>query len=257
MNSVKRVSGIFRALRESPAGLPLHQIADRVKIPRSTAHRFLQALVAEGLVCQNATTRHYRIGPEALQLGLAYLEQMEIREMAAPVLRQLTERTGRASFLTVLDGEEAVCVETVEATFNTIGFFVRVGRPMPFHAASAAQALLIDHSPVQIERLLKSKKLQRFTPKTRVTPQEVVAAVQEAAVRGYATCYEELETGVNAIAAPVYDSLGRIAASVAIVGLAATWTDEEPRLVAELLTAAGDLSTRLGYRPHREATRHG
>ena len=53
---------------------------------------------------QDAATKKYRLGPRVLDLGFSAINSMELREVAAPHLRQLCDATGYTVNMAILDG---------------------------------------------------------------------------------------------------------------------------------------------------------
>ena len=88
---IARAAQVLRALEGEPHGLSLARLAERVALPRSTVHRIVTALAAEGLLASVSSTGGVRIGPEFArqdpgQLGLRRGEPLGL---AQPVGRRV------------------------------------------------------------------------------------------------------------------------------------------------------------------------
>ena len=74
---------ILKALAELSPSTSLSRLAEHVQMPASKVHRYLQALIASGFAEQDPATNHYGLGREALRIGLAALNSMDVLKVAA------------------------------------------------------------------------------------------------------------------------------------------------------------------------------
>src|SRR3954465_6317785 len=74
--------------------LGVSEIARRLRIDKSSVHRFLTALKHKGFVVDNPRTRRYSLGFRALELGRALTLQMNLERQALPFLRELRDTLG-------------------------------------------------------------------------------------------------------------------------------------------------------------------
>ena len=92
--TIQSISIAMRFLQVLAAGgraLPLAEIARLTRTGRSTAHRYLQSLVKEGLAVQDPVSGHYDLGAAALSIGIAALRRVDAVEMAGIQMKQLAE----------------------------------------------------------------------------------------------------------------------------------------------------------------------
>ena len=80
-------------------------------LSRSTSHRYVATLARLGYLEQNPQTRKYRLGPRVLDLGFSAINSMELRQISAPHLQQLSDETGRTVNMAILDGADIVYIE--------------------------------------------------------------------------------------------------------------------------------------------------
>lgn len=76
-------------LVNASSAMPLGELARHVGVGRSTAHRYLQSLVKEGMVQQDAVSGYYDLGPKALSIGIGALRRVDAIEIAARRMQQL------------------------------------------------------------------------------------------------------------------------------------------------------------------------
>lgn len=109
--SLARGLSILSAFRSGRPILGVSDLSREVGLSRSTAHRYIATLAALGYLQQDQSTRKYRLGPRVLDLGFSAINSMELREVAAPHLRQLSDETGYTVNMAILDGLDIVYVE--------------------------------------------------------------------------------------------------------------------------------------------------
>lgn len=250
MQWVERVVAVLTTLAVSGSGLGITELSHEVDIPKSSLHRVLQSLGDKGFVVQDKESRKYRLGPAVLQLSGSYLARMSVRAVSTAHLRALGEKIRESVFLTVLENDEAICVETFE-TIRSVRFFVQVGRRMPFHATAASKVLLAFQPPDVFERIFsKIWPLVPQTSRTIVDPEKLRQHLVEIRRLGYATCDGEMEVGVTAIAAPIWDANGRVLASVTALGPTERMEGAgRDNIVEEVRKTAGEISREMGHRP--------
>jgi DNA-binding IclR family transcriptional regulator len=247
VQSVDRAVAILDLLAErSEAGVT--EIADAIGVHKSTASRLLASLEAGRLVEQTTHRGSFRLGFGLMRLAAPVSGRMDVTREGLPVLEALAAEVGETVNLAVLRGTDVVNLEQVRgpATITTVNW---VGQPTPLHATSSGKVLLAAFAPDDLAAFL-ARPLPRFTPQTITEAPELERELVRVREQGYATTTEELELGLDAVAAPVRDAGGRVVAAISVSGPvyrldAARMADVAPAVVA----AAADLSRRLGYAP--------
>src|SRR5207247_7063843 len=92
--SLERGLAILSAFRPAKPLLGISELGRDVGLSRSTTHRYVATLASLGYLQQDGTTKKYRLGPRVLDLGFSAINSMELREVAAPHLRELSDATG-------------------------------------------------------------------------------------------------------------------------------------------------------------------
>jgi DNA-binding IclR family transcriptional regulator len=114
--------------------------------------------------------------------------------------------------------------------------------------------MILALAPAPVRERLLSRPLERSTAHTITTRGELEAQLDGAIKDGFARTYEELEVGLDAIAAPVYAASGEVLAALDVSGPSHRLrAGSRPELLQATVDAAADLSRRLGYRPSRSA----
>jgi IclR family acetate operon transcriptional repressor len=108
VQSIERALTILEILPDDPEeGLGITEIAERLGLPRSTAHRIASTLVHRGFVLQDGEKRRYRIGFKTLEISRKILNNVRVTKLITPYLEKLVEMTGETAGFAVVDKEEA------------------------------------------------------------------------------------------------------------------------------------------------------
>jgi len=252
--SLERGLAILSAFRSGRPDLGISDLAREVGLGRSTTHRYVSTLAALGYLQQDRTSRKYRLGPRVLDLGFSAINSMELRELAAPHLQQLSDDTGFTVNMAILDGVDIVYVErcrSSRAAQREIDLNLHVGSRMPAYCTSMGKVLLAFLEPEERERLIDRSTLQRRGPNTLTTRKVLRAELDHVRHEGFAINNEELAYGLRSIAAPVRQADGAVAAAVNLAVHSSMVSMQElvARLTPALLRTAAEISARTGYRP--------
>lgn len=222
------------------------EAARRLGIAKSSAHRLLATLAAEGFL-ERLPGGQYRLGITLWELGSRMIHGIEIRDVAHPVLEALRNKTNETVHLARLDGNEVVYLDRFESQ-ATLRLFNRVGTRNWAHCTSSGKAIL-SVSPDELVEQVLALGLPRMTPRTITSRSALLDALAKGRERGYVISLEESEIGVNSVGAPVFDHRGVPVAAVSVAGPSPRLTVEKlPRVGRLVREAAATISERLGYR---------
>jgi IclR family acetate operon transcriptional repressor len=176
---------------------------------------------------------------------------LDLVHRARPFLEDLAERTDETVNLGVFDGDSVVYVDQIAGT-RAIVSASWVGRRTPLHCTSNGKVLLAHLPDADRERALAAP-LEPRTKRTITDPDVLRAQLLEVRVRGYAQTLEELEEGLNAIAAPVHDASGDVIAAVSVAGPAFRMRAADlPRIARMTIDAAAAISRQMGFAEQTE-----
>jgi IclR family acetate operon transcriptional repressor len=219
----QRVQSLDRALDllEALAGaeeLGVSELAARTGLVPSTAHRLLATLVARGYAAQNPATGRYLTGYKLLELTSGLQDRLgRLRAAARPHLEAIQRETGETTNLVVLEGRNAVYVDTVAGS-RSVRLFIEVGQAIPAHTSGSGKALLAWRSPADLAALLDGEPLAASTPRTLTALPALEADLAQVRRQGYAIDDEEHELGVACVATPVLDTAGQALAAISVTG---------------------------------------
>ena len=188
----------------------------------------------------------YRLGAKCLRLSQAYTRTRLLTRHARPILVALSRETGETAHLAVLSAFEVVHLDGEQAA-GMIAGTLRVGDRLPSHCTALGKVLLAGLPKDDLEPYVATS-LERFTPETITEPDLVRAELDDIRGRGWALARQELEEGLNAIAAPVRDQTGEVVAALSVSGPTFRLDDDRMReLVGRVTDAADRISMRLGH----------
>jgi len=245
VQSLDRALEILRLLGSEPE-MRVTDLARRLEVHKSTVFRLLSTLQEHGLVEQNPTTEKYRLGYGLVRLAGAVVAELDLARASRSVLQELATRTGETVNLAILQGEQVVNIDQIAAP-NLVVNVNWVGKQTPLHATSNGKVLLAYLSEDERRRLL-DRSLPRLTPRTITDPRILEKQLHRVLTDGYAFTLEELELGLNAVAAPVYAADGRVQAAVSVAGPSYRVTPQRLSDLGEMTKdAAAAISRRMGY----------
>jgi DNA-binding IclR family transcriptional regulator len=246
IQSVQRAVAILEAVAESPEDLGVSELGRRLGVHKATASRLLSTLAERDLVERNPATDRYRLGFGLIRLAAVAGGRLDLVREARSVLERLAEQTGETVNLAALEGDEVIHLDQISAPrpIVTVNW---VGRRTPLHCTSNGKVLLA-HLPDPERRRLLARPLERLTTRTIVDRRDLERELEEVRGRGYAWTKEELEVGLNAVAAPVHDATGRVVAAVSVSGPAYRLRAAAVKRTARATVAAAEeISRRIGF----------
>ena len=246
VQSVDRAVRVLEILaRDGEAGVG--EVARELGVHSSTASRLIGALASHQLVERPAGDRRVRLGVGLLRLAGATASRLDITTQAQSVCDGLAEELGETVNVAVLTGEVATNVCQAQGK-STVAMQNWVGQRTVLHATASGKVLLAHLDDDAADDLL-SAPLERFTDRTHTSAAELRSELRTVRETGWATAVEELETGLNAVAAPVRGHDGAVIAAISAAGPTYRLSPERlPEAAVAVVRAADAISQRMGYR---------
>jgi IclR family transcriptional regulator, acetate operon repressor len=213
------------------------EAAARLGTARSTAHRLLAMLEYHDFARHDPTTKSYVVGPALTRAGLAALEGLDLRDVARPVLERICEEVGETVHLVTLQGATVAFLDSVE-TSRALRVGSRVGWVMPAHCTAGGKAMLAQLSADQLRGLYPNERLDRMTPRSLSTRQELEDELTRVRKRRYATNDGESEDDVVAVAVSVPGPKGMRRAAITVSAPVTRLDEQRARRIAEVATSA-------------------
>ena len=252
VQTLERASFILDILGQSPQGISIKDLSEKMLLPKGTTHRLLSSLSYFGYVRQDRNTKNYFLGFKLVELGNMLLGQLDLRKEAEPFLRNLAQRTKETVHLVILDGNEIVYLDKLETEPHAGGLRMasRVGSRNPAHSCAVGKALMAYLPEEALARMVEEKGLSRRTGNTITDFNQLKDHMRLVRKQGYAVDDEENERGIRCVGAPVFDEAGKVVAAISVSGPAFRVTKKsvQDNLKKEVMETALRISQRLGFK---------
>lgn len=246
VQSVDRALEIIDILEDEPQGLGVTPLSKKMGVSKSTIYRLLSSLLIKEYVRQNEETQKYHLGLRLMQLGQTVTNQIDIRQVAAPVMERLVQDTGETVHLVVQEGYEIVYIDKIENQ-ATIRMFSNIGKRAPMHCTGVGKAILSNLEDEEIENIIKENGLEKFTNNTITDPHKLKEHLKEIQMLGYSIDDEEHEIGIKCAASPIFNFKGEVIAGISVAGPIMRINDNKIQHMAkEVLKASKEISESLG-----------
>jgi len=251
VQSLTRGLSILEALASGEGGLTLTDLAHRVQLAPSTAHRLLATLEKMGYVYQAGDLGLWYVGLQAFTVGTTFLANRDFVAQSHAYMHRLMEQAGETANLAILDGTEAVFIAQVQC-HEMMRTLVRLGSRVPLHASGVGKAIFAALPDPQIDAILKVKGLPRITENTIVATETMWAALRVIRQRGYSFDDEEHARSTRCVGAAIYDEHAEPLGAISIAGPSSRLADERIRHLGPIVAhVAEELTRRVGGRwPH-------
>lgn len=248
IQSIERAFAILEEVARHRDGIGLAELAKRVGLHSSTAFHLLRTMVLLGYVSQPRDSKKYRVGRRLFTLAAGALDEIELVNIATPVLERLTLDTGEASHFAIRSGEEIVVVAKTAGS-GRFQLVDRSGAVRPAHATALGKVLVAALEPQELERFLGAHELRPYTARTIIEREPLRRELESVRKNGIAFDDGEFDPEVRCVAVPVRDFAGRVCGAIGISGpvwrLSVQALQDKSGRVRE---AAASLSSQLGAR---------
>ena len=239
VQSLERGLAVIKSFGADSSEQTVAEVAHATGLDRFAARRLLLTLEAIGYVEQNG--RHFRLRPQTLQLGYAYLSSLPWWHSAQMVSEKLTARIGVSSAVGVLDQHDVVYVAYASVQRFPLLWNRSVGIHLPAATTAIGRVLIAALPPEEARHWLAKANIKRYTPRTRTNRAELEEILQGVRNRGFALVDQELEIGLRSLGVPIINK-----SSVTVAGLSVSVLDGQ---------AASESLVKRYLEPLREAAR--
>lgn len=246
IGAVERAADVLNAFTHlDGANAGVTELSERLGLSKAVVHRILASLRGRGFIDLDEQTRRYSLGPASLALGLTYLQQIDVLDVARSVLRDLSEQTNETATLSIRRGDVRMYVDQVTPA-REVKMTVQLGHPYPLHAGGSSKAFLAHLPAAHVDEYLAGP-LEALGVNTITDPVLLRRDLGEIRKRGYAASFGERQEGAASIAAPVFDHENGMVAVISVCGPVERFRDKVDAIAPVLLEATRALSRKLGW----------
>ncbi|WP_201618362.1 IclR family transcriptional regulator C-terminal domain-containing protein [Psychrobacter urativorans] len=232
---------VLLAFDENNSVMTLSEVAERTKMGRAKARRYLLTLHALGYVHKNK--RQFSLSPKTLSLGASYLSSVHHHDIIQFYLERVTEKTGESCSFGVLNGDDVVYIARSAAEHRLLSITLSIGTRLPVAYTSMGRAVLANLPSNQLEKYIKEVELTSHTPYSITDRKQFGQMLEQVKEQQYVVVDQELDTGLRSLALPVYKSNNELIGAINISTNAMRISNEV--LLEEFLPTLRDCAAKI------------
>jgi len=215
--ALERGLAILEVIAKSRYGLTLSEVVRQVKAPKSTVHCLLLTFERQGYLQKSGRTGRLVCGTKLVRMARSVHEGAILRERAAPLLRDLMQRTGRTVHMAVLEPDQATLIAKVTRhAMPRVATWI--GKRLDLHCTALGKCLIAWQPAQAWKSMIQWQGLLRHNENTIVSVSRLERELERVRELGYAVDDEEEELGMRCVGVPVFDSKGRVTLAVSVSG---------------------------------------
>jgi IclR family transcriptional regulator, KDG regulon repressor len=246
VQSLGRAFAILEEVARHREGIGLAELSKLVGLHNSTTFHLAKTMVTLGYMRQERDSKRYRVGRPLFALAASALDEIEMVNLATPVLEDLSRESGESGHFAVRMGDSVVVIARTSGA-GAFQLTDRVGVVRPAHCTALGKIILASLRPDQLKRFLERVDLKPSTKKSITEPSALLREITE--IRRSAIAFDdgEFNAEVRCVAVPVYNFTGEVIGALGISGPIWRMTDQVLQSRAKLVqTAAKRLSAEFG-----------
>ncbi len=246
VEAVSRAMLVLEAFRRGPAELEVPALEARTGLGRATIEATLATLERRGLVARTSgADARFRLGLAWLRLADVKRRQLDIREVALPIMRRIRDDVNETTSLTIRIGTSRVNIEYAECQ-HEVRRIVQPGFHVALHVGAGGRALMSGMEDAEIEAYLAP------VPLSQLQKTKLIAAIEGTRRDGYAMVGGEVASDTAAISAPVRNHVGEVVAALSIsMPQERLGAPMQARCIREVMKGAAEVSRAMGFDPAR------
>lgn len=246
LSSVTTAIHLLKVFNLEDHELGISELAARLGIAKSTAHRLAGALLDEGLLQQNPENGRYRLGFGLFALGSLVRSRFDVANASKEPLNALRERTQENVRLAVLEGSRVLYLHDFESP-QTLRLKCGTGQQKPAFCVAEGLCLLAGLQDSDLEAVLAEERIA-LTRKSVTDGTALLKRIHKVRRRGYAIEDGECDEGTRCLAAPIFQNDGRVLAAVGVAGPSLRMKKSQISTLAPIVVAAAEaISSSLGF----------
>ncbi|MBR1121172.1 IclR family transcriptional regulator [Bradyrhizobium lablabi] len=246
VQSLGRAFAILEEIARHREGIGLAELSKLVGLHNSTTFHLAKTMVSLGYIRQEKDSKRYRVGRPLFALAASALDEIEMVNLATPILEDLSRETGESGHFAVRMGDAVIVIARTSGS-GAFQLTDRVGVVRPAHCTALGKIILASLRPDQLKRFLERVELKPSTKKSITDPNALLREIAEVRRNAIAIDDGEFNPEVRCVAVPVYNFTGDVIGAMGISGPIWRMTDQVLQSRAKSVQAAANrLSAEFG-----------
>ncbi len=246
VQSLGRAFAILEEIARHREGIGLAELSKLVGLHNSTTFHLAKTMVSLGYIRQERDSKRYRVGRPLFALAASALDEIEMVNLATPILEDLSRETGESGHFAVRMGDAVIVIARTSGA-GAFQLTDRVGVVRPAHCTALGKIILASLRPDQLKRFLERVELKPSTRKSITDPSALMREIAEVRRSAVAIDDGEFNPEVRCVAVPVYTFTGDVVGALGISGPIWRMTDQAMQSRIKVVKAAANrLSAEFG-----------
>ena len=220
------------------------ELTRTLELPKPTAHRICATLEEMRMLARDPMARGVTVGPRLARLALNALLASSEDGPRRRILRSVVDEAGETCTLTVMDGDEVLCLDRVEST-NPLQVQLYAGSRVPLHCTASGKLFLAFLAKAKRRKLLHAVALKPHTGNTIVELPALENELDGIRKAKLSIDNEEYLPGLAAMAVPIFDARGTVCAALSLNAPAARMQTSDVQKIGALQKGANAMSSFL------------
>ncbi|HEY4143097.1 MAG TPA: IclR family transcriptional regulator [Pseudolabrys sp.] len=239
VQSLGRAFAILEEVARHREGIGLADLSKLVGLHNSTTFHLAKTMVSLGYIRQEKDSKRYRVGRPLFALAASALDEIEMVNVATPVLEDLSRETGESSHFAVRMGDAVVVIARTSGP-GAFQLTDRVGVVRPAHCTALGKVVLAALRPDQLERFLERVDMKPSTEKSITDVSRLMREIAEVRKTGIAYDDGEFNLEVRCVAVAVKDFTGQVVGALGISGPVWRMSNQALQARAKIVQAAAE-----------------
>ena len=246
VQSLGRTFAILEEAARHRDGIGLAELSKLVGLHNSTTFHLAKTMVSLGYLRQEKDSKRYRVGRPLFALAASALDEIEMVNVATPILEELSRDTGESAHYAVRMGDAVVVIARTSGP-GAFQLTDRVGVVRPAHCTALGKIILASLRPDQLKRFLERVEMKPATDKSITDAAVLMREIAEIKRTGVAFDDGEFNPEVRCVAVPVTDFTGQVIGALGISGPIWRLSNQALHNSAQVVQAAANrLSQKFG-----------
>ncbi|MBM3567439.1 MAG: IclR family transcriptional regulator [Alphaproteobacteria bacterium] len=240
---IDRVFNVVELLADFPEGIPISDVARRLKTSKSEAHRLLSIFIKRGYAVQDEVSKRYRLAIRFAVIGHRFFGKAGLIDLCQPVLDRLAARTAELARLAVVESGSMIFVANAQGASTGVRYDEELGRIITAPQATANGRVWLATMPTEDAVALVKARGFILPPtyiRSAVTDEaSLVTELSKIKQRGFGLSFEEMVQGIATVAVAIRErNSGRAVGAVSVSGPAFRLTEARALEIAPVVMDA-------------------